>query len=210
MLKDLRHDALESILGMLIGSSLFIYGFDAHDRNYQPGADRGGIFTTSDDGKDYAIHQYDFAKSQQKIEFMGYIMGTTGAAIFAFAAKQAWDQRKKKREDNTNQAFQRLRRGTGKKKVFGMALGLGLFIGGGNFHDLESKDRRQLLDFSETGPILADPPSNIPEHLSYVMGTAGAAIFALSVKHAWEGRKEQGSISMNIDQAFHRLRANLR
>lgn len=202
---------LESILGMLIGSSLFIVGFDAHDRNYQLGADRDGIMVTpGDDGKDYTIHYPDFAKSQQKIEFMGYIMGTAGAAIFAFSAKHAWDQRNKEREDHTNQAFQRLRRGLGKKKIFGMALGLGFFIGGGNFHDLEYKDRRQLLDFSDIGPILADPPSNTREHLGYVMGTVGAAIFALSVKHAGEGRKKQESISMNIDQTFHRLRANLR
>lgn len=209
---------IESILGMLVGSGLFFGGFHFHDVNYRPGGEWyhdselggwvSGSITDGNTGKRYVVNLPHFNSPDRKKELIGYAMGTAGAAILALSVKHAWDKREKMRTDGTDQALERFRRRIGKKEIFGMVLGLGLSIAGVEFHDGDYKrDGRQIVD--SWPRRFADPPSNIPEHMGYLMGATGGAVLAFSVKHAWEGRKKQDAVSMNIDRAYQRFRISL-
>ena len=98
---------IESILGMLVGTGLFIGGFSLHDMDYREG-DRPATLTASD-GTTYLIN---YAHIHSKRENWTYLMGPVGAAIFALSAKHAWDQREKRRAAismRLDQTFQQFR-----------------------------------------------------------------------------------------------------
>ena len=210
---------IESILGMLVGSGLFFSGFHFHDVNYRPdgewyhdselGGWVSGSITDSNTGKRYIVNLPHYNNSDRKKELIGYAMGTAGAAILALSVKHAWDKQEKKQADGTDQALERFRRRIGKKEIFGMVLGLGLSIAGVEFHDGDYKrDGRQIVD--SWPDRFADPPSNIPEHMGYLMGATGGAVLALSVKHGWWGsRNKKDPISTNLNRAYQRFRISL-
>lgn len=211
---------IEAILGMLVGSGLFFGGFHFHDVNYRPGGEWyhdselngwvSGSITDGNTGKRYVVNLPHYNNPDRKKELIGYAMGTAGAAILALSVKHAWDKREKKQADGTDQALERFRRRIGKKEgVIGMLLGLGLSIAGVEFHDGDYKrDGRQIVD--SWPERFANPPSNIPEHMGYLMGATGGAVLALSVKHVWWGsRSKKDPISTNLNRAYQRFRISL-
>ena len=100
------------------------------------------------------------------------------------------------------------------ESLLGMLIGAGLFVGGFSLHDRDYRegDRPASLTDSDgtTYLINADHIYSNRENWTYLMGPVGAAIFALSAKHAWDQRKERhAAVSMHLDQTFERLRVRL-
>ena len=103
------------------------------------------------------------------------------------------------------------------ESLLGMLIGAGLFIGGFSLHDVnygqDDRANNTAILHSEGQEYLI-PRSNFAspnrENLAYLMGPVGAAIFALSAKHAWDQhKKRQAAVSMHLDQTFDRLRTRL-
>ena len=97
------------------------------------------------------------------------------------------------------------------ESILGMLIGAGLCVGGLHLHDSGYKgDGRQILVDADGKGYLADPPSNMREHMGYLMGAAGGVIFVLSAKRAWDQRKKRrDAVSMHLDQTFDRFRTRL-
>ena len=97
------------------------------------------------------------------------------------------------------------------ESILGMLIGAGLCVGGLHLHDSGYKgDGRQILVDANGRTYLADPPSNMREHMGYLMGAAGGVIFVLSAKRAWDQRKKRrDAVSMHLDQTFQQLRTRL-
>ena len=100
------------------------------------------------------------------------------------------------------------------ESLLGMLIGAGLFIGGFNLHDMDYRegDRPATLTASDgtTYLINTDHVHSNRENWTYLMGPVGAAIFALSAKHAWDQhKKRRAAVSMHLDQTFDRLRTRL-
>ena len=97
------------------------------------------------------------------------------------------------------------------ESILGMLIGAGLCVGGLHLHDSGYKgDGRQILVDADGREYLADPPSNMREHMGYLMGAAGGVIFVLSAKRAWDQRKKRrDAVSMHLDQTFDRFRTQL-
>ena len=97
------------------------------------------------------------------------------------------------------------------ESILGMLIGAGLCVGGLHLHDSGYKgDGRQILVDADGRGYLADPPSNMREHMGYLMGVAGGVIFVLSAKRAWDQRKKRrDAVSMHLDQTFDRFRTRL-
>ena len=96
------------------------------------------------------------------------------------------------------------------ESILGMLLGAGLCVGGIHLHDSDSNDGRQILVDANGREYLADPPSNMREHMGYLMGAAGGVLFVLSAKRAWDQRKKRrDAVSMHLDQTFQQLRVRL-
>ena len=173
---------LESIVGMLIGTSLVVGGFYFHDVNYRPsdGPVLGSI--TSPSGKKYAVRGDYFDSSDGQKEILGYTVGAVGAAIFALSVKRAWQIRNKSGE-STTEALRKFRQKINKKQIAGLALGLGLFIAGAQFQDGGYRHDGILYEGDRLN--LDDIPSNTSEHFGYFIGATGSAIFGLSLTHTW-------------------------
>ena len=102
------------------------------------------------------------------------------------------------------------------ESILGMLIGAGLFIGGFSLHDMNYRqDYRGIntvvhsegKEYLINGSALGYPKR---ETLSYLMGPVGAAIFALSAKHAWDQRKKRrAAVSMHLDQTFQQFRVRL-
>ena len=103
------------------------------------------------------------------------------------------------------------------ESILGMLVGAGLLIGGFSLHDLnyrqdyrgnnttvvDSEGQKYLINGSDFGY-----PTR--ETLGYLMGSVGAAIFALSAKRAWDQReKRRAAVSMRLDQTFQQFRTRL-
>ncbi len=97
------------------------------------------------------------------------------------------------------------------ESILGMLIGAGLCVGGLEVHDSDYKgDGRQFLVDANGRTYLADPPSNMREHMGYLMGAAGGVIFVLSAKRAWDQReKRRAAVSMRLDQTFQQFRTRL-
>lgn len=103
------------------------------------------------------------------------------------------------------------------ESLLGMLIGAGLFIGGFSLHDVNYRqdDRaNNTAVLHSEGQKYLIPRSNFAspdrENLAYLMGPVGAAIFALSAKHAWnQHKKRRAAVSMHLDQTFDRLRVRL-
>ena len=97
------------------------------------------------------------------------------------------------------------------ESILGMLIGAGLCVGGLHLHDSGYKgDGRQILVDADGKGYLADPPSNMREHMGYLMGAAGGVIFVLSAKRAWDQRKKRrDAVSLHLDQTFDRFRTRL-
>ncbi len=105
------------------------------------------------------------------------------------------------------------------ESILGMIVGAGLFIGGFHLHDVNYRpDDRESNTIVTNGDgkkylvngRLFNNPERKREFKGYVMGVAGAAIFALSAKHAWDQcKKRQDAVSMHLNHTFQRLRTRL-
>ena len=103
------------------------------------------------------------------------------------------------------------------ESLLGMLIGAGLFVGGFSLHDVnyrqDYRGNNTVVLHSEGQEYLI-PRSNFAspdrENLAYLMGPVGAALFALSAKHAWDQReKRRAAVSVHLDQSFERLRVRL-
>ena len=102
------------------------------------------------------------------------------------------------------------------ESILGMLIGAGLFIGGFSLHDMNYRQdyrgnntvvHSEGKDYLINGRAFGYPKR---ETLAYLMGPVGAAIFALSAKHAWDQReKRRAAVSMHLDQTFQQFRVRL-
>lgn len=96
------------------------------------------------------------------------------------------------------------------ESILGMLIGAGLCVGGLHLHNSDYHDGRQILVDANGRESLADPPSNMREHMGYLMGAAGGVIFVLSAKRAWDQhKKRRAAVSLHLDQTFQQLRVQL-
>lgn len=172
----------ESIVGMLIGTSLVVGGFHFHDVNYRPsdGSSLGSI--TDPSGETYAIGGSYYNSPDEQTEILGYTIGAVGTAIFALSVKRAW-QIQNNPGESTTEALRKFRQKINKKQIAGLALGLGIFIAGAQFHD--GGYRHDGIPYKGDRLDLDNIPSNTFEHFGYFIGATGSAIFGLSLTHTW-------------------------
>ena len=100
------------------------------------------------------------------------------------------------------------------ESILGMLIGAGLFIGGFSLHDMDYREGAQTATQTASDGtaylINDDHLHSKRENWAYLMGPVGAAIFALSAKHAWDQReKRRAAVSMHLDQTFQQFRVRL-
>ena len=100
------------------------------------------------------------------------------------------------------------------ESILGMLIGAGLFIGGFSLHDMDYREGAQTATQTASDGtaylINDDHLHSKRENWAYLMGPVGAAIFALSAKHAWDQReKRRAAVSMHLNQTFQQFRVRL-
>ena len=171
---------ITSVIGILVGTGLFVGGFVFHDINYKEGGS--------------AYHLYDGHSRRYIIgspvnsgrEDLAYVAGTVGAVCLAISVKRAWNQRKAKSPTKSDRAYGKFR------IMHDLITGGTLWIVGGNLHDSVWKNdgltSTKTLEDNYGGRgwrPYQNWSHNKQEHFGYVLGSVGMAWLSLSAKQAW-------------------------
>lgn len=100
------------------------------------------------------------------------------------------------------------------ESIIGMLVGTGLMVGGFYNHDVNYRpsDGLSLVSVHSKGKTYAvsstgyNSPERKKEFLGYTVGAVGAAVLALSVKHAWQSRHTP---RISTDEMFRKFRQKI-
>ena len=157
------------ILGIMIGTGLFVSGIAIHDKDME-------LFPRRDVNWHGEILQpTGFAYDKDKWEHTGYLMGLAGAAMLTLSI----DRIRNKDKPAVRVDMTRFR------KTVGILAGAGAMIGGQILHE-RGEDDTFLIVYGpgpNNRPIQwIDARNNLREHLGFFLGAAGASTFVYSLK----------------------------
>ena len=161
------------ILGVLIGSALFVGGFIHHDKGQT-------VYLASWDPNPYIY------ADPTDVESMGFAVGMAGTMIMTASVKHLWNQRKPKTKRQPVDKF---------RETLQILAGAGLIIAGAELHELKGEfDQTYRTDTWNRS--IADGHK---EHLGFFVGAVGTAMLTNSAKNLWDGRKSALGVSQALE-----------
>lgn len=176
------------ILGILIGSGLFIGGALEHDTRFN--GDHNSYYkrysgTFGDRNRDW----YTLVATGDR-EAIAYWTAMAGATILTISLKHLWNQKNPKVAKQPYKRFRLLR---------DLAVGTGLVIGGYALHDVDSDwDLPRVSQRADGSWEILSWDSTPEEHWGFAMGALGAVWLGASTKHAWDLRDSKSKLDKVI------------